>query len=301
MGEVTSYHLGFVFGPRMNAAGRLEHAARSLELVTTDNAERAAEIAAELGELNRQRQTDQAKILAEAMVQAETRLDDPVLVVASSDWSHGIVGIVASKLVERWRKPTLVMQTMGATTKGSARSLGSFNLVEALRAVEHNFIKFGGHHYAAGYTLETGNIDNLRQDINAYARELGLTGPLEVKAGFDIDLPHLGDVDWDLLAELAELEPFGNANPKPRFGVGNLKIADLRWVGQSKNHLKLSLVDNQGRQFNAISFDQLADHGEIKIGATIDAIFQVDRNDFNGTSSLQLLVQHFEETWGNDK
>ena len=173
------------------------------------------------------------------MEQAERYKDDPVLVLASEGWSHGIVGIVASKLVERWRKPTLVMQMMGESTKGSARSLGSFNLVEALRAVGHNFTKFGGHHYAAGYTLPSSNLGALRQDINAYARTIGLTGPLERTVGYDLDLPDLKSINWDLQAALHELEPFGTANPKPRFAVKNLKAQEIRWVGQNKNHLQL--------------------------------------------------------------
>lgn len=295
MGDINSYHLGFVFGPRMNAAGRLEHARHSLDLMMTQDSLRAAEIAQELDQLNRQRQQDQARIFEAAMLQAETYRDDPVLVLAGTDWSHGIVGIVASKLVERWRKPTLVMQIMGETAKGSARSLGQFNLVEALRAVQQNFSKFGGHHFAAGYTLPADKVDQLRQDINGYARSINLTGPIEVTTGFDIGLDQLGSIDWDLLASLQQLEPFGNANPKPRFAADKLQITDLRWVGQSKNHLKLRLIDEEQHQFDAIGFDQLSKHPSLKIGDRVDVVFQVDRNDFNGSSSLQLLIQQLNE------
>lgn len=295
IGEISSYHLGFVFGPRMNAAGRLEHAARSLELIMTNNAQRAQEIALELDALNRRRRTDQDRILEAASKQAELYSDDSILVLAAEDWSHGIVGIVASKLVERWRKPTLIMQIMGDTTKGSARSLGDFNLVKALQAVKDNFIKFGGHHYAAGYTLETVRIDQLRQDLNAYAISIGLKGPMEVVAGFDLELPDLRDLGWDLLADLQKMEPFGNANPKPRFFTADLKVVDLRWVGQQKNHLKLSLADQFGRRLSGIGFDLLAKQSQLAVGSRINAIFQLDRNDFNGSSSLQIIVHDIIE------
>jgi single-stranded-DNA-specific exonuclease len=219
MGSITSYHLGFMFGPRMNAAGRLEHAARSLELMLTTDASRADEIASQLDELNHQRRQDQDRIFTAAVAQAEKYADDPILVLAGEDWNHGVVGIVASKLVDRFRKPTLVMQSLGQTSKGSARSLGSFNLVEALRAVEQNFIKFGGHHFAAGFTLQTSDLDQLRNDLNVYARSIGLSGPQEATIGYDLELDDLEALDWDLLEQLSKLEPYGNANPKPRFAT----------------------------------------------------------------------------------
>jgi single-stranded-DNA-specific exonuclease len=295
VGSITSYHLGFVFGPRMNAAGRLEHAAKSLELLMTVHAGEARQIAANLDRLNRQRQDDQAKILEAAMEQAGMYIEDPVLVLAGKDWSHGIVGIVASKLVERWRKPTLVMQIMGKNTKGSARSLGSFNLVEALRAVGHNFSKFGGHHYAAGYTLPTSNLEALRQDINAYAKSIGLIGPLERQVGFDVGLGDLGVIDWDLYEGLQRLAPFGAANPKPRFAVEGLRLMEMRWVGQKKNHLQVKMSDGMKNQFQAIGFDFLEKHGELKEGSVVRAVFQVDKNEFNGSASLQLLIQDMVE------
>jgi single-stranded-DNA-specific exonuclease len=295
IGKISSYHLGFIFGPRMNAAGRLEHAARSLELLLTSNAARAHEIAEELDGLNRKRQADQARILAAAAEQAEQYADDPILVLAGEEWSHGIVGIVASKLVERFRKPALVMQIMEATTKGSARSLGSFNLVEALRAVGGNFIKFGGHHYAAGYTLKTTNINQLRQDINEYARSIGLTTALETKIGYDLVLPDFSDANWDLLEALEQLEPFGNANPKPRFESKVVKVTEMSWVGQQKNHLRLSVGDGAGNRLQGIAFDRLAKHPDIATGDEIDIVYQIDRNEFNGKASLQILIQNIIE------
>jgi single-stranded-DNA-specific exonuclease len=292
LGEITSYTLGYVFGPRMNAAGRLEHAAQSLELMLTDNMDRAVEIANDLEHLNQQRRSDQDKIFKEASVMAEEYINDPVLVLAKEDWSHGIVGIVASKLVERWRKPTLVAQIMGETTKGSARSLGRFNIVEALRTQPELFKKFGGHHYAAGYTLETTRIDELRQMLNEYHRSLKLSNDAMPSIEAEVELDDLAVVDWDLLTAVGQLEPFGNANPKPRFLGKKLRIANLQHVGVNKNHLKLAFIDAAGRPIEAIGFDLATKHPNLQPGQTADVVFQISRNDFNGRSSLQLMVEH---------
>lgn len=292
MGEISSYTLGYIFGPRMNAAGRLEHAARSLELMLTDNMDRAVEIANELELLNRQRRTDQDKIFEEACEMADAYADDPVLVLAKEDWSHGIVGIVASKLVERWRKPTLVAQIMGETTKGSARSLGAFNIVEALRTQPDLFIKFGGHHYAAGYTLETARLDELRQMLNEYHRSLNLSEDAMPAIEAEVELNDLELVDWDLLTAVNQMEPFGNANPKPRFMAKRLRVATVQPVGAARNHLKLRFIDASGRPFDAIGFDLANKHPNLTPGQTADVVFQLTRNDFNGRSSLQLIVEH---------
>jgi single-stranded-DNA-specific exonuclease len=291
MGEITSYTLGYIFGPRMNAAGRLEHAARSLELMLTTNMDRAVEIANELEQLNLQRRSDQNKAFEEASVQAERYADDPVLVLAGADWSHGIVGIVASKLMERWHKPTLVMQIMGDTTKGSARSLGSFNIVEALRTMPELFIKFGGHHYAAGYTLETKNIDALRDRLNEYHGSLNLSEDVLPSVEAEVDLPNLEAVDWELLAAVSTMEPFGNGNPKPRFAGKDLRVAQMQSVGVAKNHLKLALIDRDGKIAEGIGFDLATAHPNLQAGQTVDAVFQISRNDFNGRSTIQLIVE----------
>ncbi len=294
IGEINSYHLGFIFGPRMNAAGRLEHAAQSLELMMTQEAGRSLEIAEELDRLNQVRRSDQARILEEANQQAKQYLHDPVLVLASPDWSHGIVGIVASKLVERWHKPTLVMQILGETTKGSARSCGDFNIVEGLRAVSSHLIKCGGHHYAAGYTLETSSIDQLRQALNQYYLSLDLE---EVKTGktvADSEIKNLAEVNDDLIATIDALEPFGNGNAKPNF-ESSLRLASVKRVGKEQNHLKLTLVDNEGRSVEAIGFDLNTKHPDLKEGQKVRAVFQAAKNEYNGRTSIQLIVSHLDE------
>ncbi len=290
LAEIKSYNLGFMLGPRLNAAGRLEHAAKALELLTTTEPARAREIADELNQLNRQRQTDQAAILASAITQAGTYPGDDVLVLADTNWSHGIVGIVASKLVERYRRPVLVAQILGATTKGSARSTGNFNMVEALTAAKAHLIKYGGHRYAAGYTLKTAKLAALRRALNQHYRQV--TGGIEPSALTTAELEVTGfdQLDWDLQAGLNQLEPFGHGNPQPIFGLTGTKVVSVSRVGADAKHLRLTFTDHAGQIFPAIAFNLAEQHPNLTAGQTVDISFQLARNDFNGQSSLQLVV-----------
>jgi single-stranded-DNA-specific exonuclease len=171
-GALTARHLGFVLGPRMNAAGRLEHASASLELMLTNDEARAWQLAEELDAVNKRRREAQDHVLKQASVQVQEMTDDPVIVVAGEDWSQGVVGIVASRLVEVCGKPALVAQVLGEYTKGSARSVAGFNMVEALRANSELLTKFGGHYHAAGFTLPTANLNKLRTGLGDYFRQL---------------------------------------------------------------------------------------------------------------------------------
>lgn len=295
-GEIGSYHLGYLFGPRMNAAGRLEHAARSLELMLTEDMGRAVEIAEQLDVLNRERRADQARIFTEADEMAQAYDDDPVLVLAGSDWSHGIVGIVASKLVEKWRKPTLVMQILGQHAKGSGRSVGGFNLVEALRASSQHFIKFGGHYFAAGYTIPTASIDQLRQDLITYYNQLPETNHSQVDVTeAEVMVSDWQGLSWDLLHEIEQLEPFGNGNPKPILGAKELTVAMARPVGKDQTHLKLELADKNGQAMSAIGFGLAAKHPSLRVGHKIDATFQLVKNDFSGSEKLELTITSIHE------
>lgn len=290
--ELASYHLGFVLGPRMNAAGRLEHAARSLELMQTTNADRAHEIAQELDRLNIKRRDDQTKIFAEADGMAAFYADDPVLVLANPDWSHGIVGIVASKIMEKWRKPTLVMQILGEQTKGSARSIGAYDMVAGLRAVSEHFNKFGGHYFAAGYTLPTERIDSLRQALNDHYRSLNLAPNEDIRAKSEVELADLALVDWDLWAELERLEPHGNANPRPTFETGGLELVEVRRIGKDAKHYKLRLKSAMGEWVDGIAFGLAEKMPDLATGGPVRIWYHLGKNDWQGKSSIQYVISH---------
>lgn len=287
--EIGSTQLGFVLGPRMNAAGRLEHASRSLELLMTTDMGRAQEIAAELDELNRQRRASQDTVYKEALAQAEKYENDPVLVLADPGWSHGIVGIVASKLVEACEKPVLVAQVMGESTKGSARSMGTFNMVEALRSQAELFTKFGGHFYAAGYTLPTERLNDLRRGLCEYFVTSGAEAK-KVELVGDIAMNDLQAVDWPLLNDLSLLEPFGAANPEPVLAMTDLTVTEAKPIGADGKHLRLGFRDAAGRRLGAVGFGLLPRHSVVTAGKTVSVLGRLNKNEFRGTATLQLVV-----------
>jgi len=294
--RIDAGHLGFVLGPRMNAAGRLEHAARSLELMLTPDASRASEIASELDRLNQTRRSTQASVFAAADAMAAKYIDDPGLVLADSGWNHGIVGIVASKLVDKWHKPTLVMQIMGDSTKGSARSTGGFDMVDGLRAVSHHLTKFGGHFHAAGYSLPTAQIDDLRTDLNAYFAETGHLQSKRPEALAEVALGGLGEANQSLFDDLALLRPYGAMNPQPLFGLTELTVVRADRMGADKRHYRLQLSDNQGTTAEAVGFGLVERLPGLAVGQRVRACLQLNTNEWQGRTRLQLnLVELLNE------
>lgn len=289
--RISAHEVGFVLGPRMNAAGRLEHAARSLELVMTDSMKRAAEIAAQLEELNRARRADQAAILAEADKQAEQFAGDEVLVLADAGWSHGVVGIVASKLAEKWQKPVLLAQVLGDKTKGSARSVPGFNMVEALRSQEALLSRFGGHFYAAGYTFDTGNLEALRRGLNVHYRTVMTNAkPVDTIKPADLQWEDLAGVEPALMADLELLEPFGSSNPRPVVRLDRLSVYSCRPVGADRKHLSMKLQDGIGRQIGGIGFGMASAHGGLKEGMKLSVRGTLNNNEFQGKTSIQMVI-----------
>jgi single-stranded-DNA-specific exonuclease len=291
LGEARTYHLGFILGPRLNAAGRLENAMHSLDLISTKDAVEAQRLAYELEELNHQRQIEQARITAEADAMAETYSESPVLVLADASWSHGVVGIVASKLAEKWQKPTMIFQILGKSAKGSGRSANGYNIIEGLQDSRELFTKLGGHHFAAGATLPTTNIDILRDALAAHYRsvEAELT-PTKATKEAEVKVEQLEEIDWQLYEALQMMEPFGNGNPQPVFGADGLKIVDVIQMGKEKEHIKLRLASDAGVIYEAIGFNLAERYPNVRSGQNIDLVFFLDKNQFNGRSHLQFVI-----------
>lgn len=288
--DIGSRHLGFVLGPRLNAAGRLEHASRSLDLLQTLSSQEASRIAEELNILNFQRRTDQDMIVKQALIQAENFNEDPLLVLADPKWSHGVVGIAASKLSERLNKPTIIAQTMDGITKGSARSRNDFNMIEALRSCSDLLTKFGGHFYAAGFTLSSDKLDEFRVRLNKHYREVYGANAQRSVAESDVEVENLNNIDWQLLDDLSLLEPFGANNAEPLLGI-KASVKQLRVIGKDSSHLKLVFGDESGNDLQAIGFGLAERFGTTKIGQNVAVIGSLNKNEFQGRSSLQLNVQ----------
>ncbi len=287
LGHVTASDLGFRFGPRLNAAGRLEHASKALELLMTPSATRAKQLASTLNGLNRERQDDTLRVLGEAMNQAKQYPDDAVLVLSDPGWSHGIVGLVASRVSEATHKPAIILQELGEKAKGSARSVGVFNIIEAVTDAGELLERFGGHAFAAGMTLKTSQIAEFRTHINHYAsrhqRELGGDKELAIDCRVGVDLLTL-----DTLACLNSFEPFGNGNSQPVF-VTKLTLVRLRPVGSDLKHFQMTFMAGKS-EVGAIAFGAAGRWPWLELGMTVEVAYRLGNNLWQGVNRLQLEI-----------
>ena len=291
--KVSARSLGFGLGPRMNAAGRLETAQYALDMLRSTDKSTALRSSQLLDEMNRDRRADQDQILEEAIVQAEKYVDDPVLVVSSPGWSHGIIGIVAAKLLEKYKKPTFVLEEMGKEAKGSARSYGDFSAADAIRAADDIITKGGGHKLAAGVTLPTKNIGAFRGRVNEFYSSLELRGQAELLLPKADAEASFGEVGETLVAQINQLEPFGNGNPQPILKSVGVKVVGLRRMGSDAQHVKLDLRDPQGRTLQMLAFNA-PEHFFVEVGTLVSVWYQPDINEWNGRRTLEGRLLHLE-------
>lgn len=285
--NITTQTVGFMLGPRLNASGRLESAQASLDLLTSTTGQEALAIAMQLNEMNQERRSQQQVIFQEALVQAEKYKKDSVLVLSHAEWSHGIIGIVAAKIMETYKKPTFVLQEMGEETKGSARSFGDFSVGMAVRKAERHIISGGGHALAAGVSLSTEKITLFRDSVNDYYQSLNLTKQTQhLQPQEEIVVKDFSDFSIELVEEIALLEPFGQGNSQPIFKVDQVRIVDIRRMGDKKQHVRITCSDYMDRQLQCVAFSapkhffQYPD-GEVAIWIALEI------NEWNGSRSLQ--------------
>jgi len=254
---LSARSLGFGLGPRLNAAGRLETARLSLDLLTATDGQQALNLAQKLDIMNTERRAEQDRIFKEAIIQAEERAGDPVLIVSDPGWSHGIIGIVAAKLLERYYKPTFVLQELeDGTAKGSARSFGEFSAVEAIRATEQHLIKGGGHKLAAGVTIETRNITVWRDAMGVHYHSLKLENQLRfMEPVAEVSLDDFSLWNEREFAKLDALEPYGMGNPQPILSVGSLSVLSRRTMGSENQHVKYALADVNSEKRDFVAFN----------------------------------------------
>jgi single-stranded-DNA-specific exonuclease len=291
--KVNAQSLGFALGPRMNAAGRLETAQYALDMLMTHDSMVAIEKAQQLDDMNRARRAEQDKIFKAAILQAEKYVNDTVLVVSSKGWNHGIIGIVAAKLLEKYKKPTYVLEEMGEESKGSARSYGDFSAADAIRFADDLITKGGGHKLAAGVTLPTKNIDAFRQRVNEFYKQQKLknqAAKLLPQADADALLHELTE---ELIDALKTLEPFGNGNPQPIFSSPDLMVVGKRTMGAEGQHLKLELKDAKGTTMQFLAFNAPA-HFFLEPGETIRVWYTVDVNEWQGRRTVEGQLLHLE-------
>ncbi|MFZ1360736.1 MAG: DHH family phosphoesterase [Candidatus Saccharimonadales bacterium] len=293
--EVNARSLGFALGPRMNAAGRLETAQYALDMLRAKDPEEALQKAELLDTMNQARRAEQDKIYKEAIIQADQFIDDPVLVVSAPGWNHGIIGIVAAKLLEKYKKPTYVLEEMGDEAKGSARSYGDFSAADAIRASDDIITKGGGHKLAAGVTLPTANIPAFRTRINAfYASQKLFNQPALLLPRSEVTIASLELFDEVLIEQLAILEPFGSGNPEPVLTIENLLVVHQRRMGSDAQHVKLELQDRSRRSVYFLAFNA-PDQFFAEPGDRITVWFHPIMNEWQGRRSVEGRLLHVEQ------
>ena len=282
--ETNPETFGFRYGPRLNASGRLDTAKLSMDLLASSSIKDAGMLAFELDRQNTERRRMQAEIFESAMEQSKA-MDDDVLVVAGEGWSHGVVGIVASKLMEEFSKPVFVLGVHDGVATGSARSFGEYHLAKAIHANPDLVTKGGGHAAAAGVTLPAENIDDFRTAINTFFDAVRLEEQLaEITATADVELETFAGLDDELINLLESMQPFGNANTQPIFAVSVI-IKDWRPVGSTQTHAKATLADVAGVTRDSIGFN-LAKKMP-KAGEQAKALFHLEHNEWNGRKTIQ--------------
>ena len=322
MPQITSGYIGYTLAPRINAAGRIRTASMAVELFLSENYESTYKIAEELCNANKERQNEENKIMKEVYAQIEQGgMDkDAVIVLSSNNWHHGVIGIVASRITERYSKPCILVSFEGNSSaesasdigKGSGRSVKGMNLVDALCHCGDLLVKFGGHELAAGLSVERGCLDEFRKKINEFA--IATFSDIEASPAVEVDCEiDYSDITFDLATQLRILEPYGVGNPVPVFVVRGVPVSEVLGIGDGK-HTKIILGD--GRNYlTAMYFSNSPESVGVYPGDMVDIIFNLDLNEWAGRQSVQLLVrdikhssshpnimsdqpERFEEIWG---
>ncbi len=304
--KVNAGLVGFGIAPRINAAGRIAHAMKAVDLLLSADLETARALAAELCEINVHRQTEENHIAEQAYSMIENRLAEAkangttlprILVLDDDSWAQGIVGIVASRITEKYGLPSILISFDGAINgdpsgmdvgKGSGRSVKGLNLVDALASCEDLLVRFGGHELAAGLTVRRADIPAFRERINAYAAAHMTDDMTAVRYEADCAVT-IEELTMELAQEIEDMEPFGVSNPTPMFILHDATVQRIIPLGGGK-HTKLVLFAD-GRMIQAVWFGMPPAHLPVTVGDAADVLFQLNINEYQGVRSLQMIVQ----------
>ncbi len=292
-GAVDATAISFRLAPRLNAAGRLGDARLAYRLLRTQDPTEAYTLAGSLDEFNQRRRslTEKAQREAEAQLAAVLPDDPAIFIVGSESFDHGIVGLVAGRLTDRYYRPSIVMREEAEETRGSARSIPEFNISHALDDVSDLLVRHGGHHLAAGFTVKNVHLPAFRDALQSLA-STALADRTMLRPTLEIDaVTPLPDVNWGIVEQFARLEPTGQENPPPVLLARNTRVREVRTVGGGK-HLRLVVDEGAtGPVFDAVAFQQGEWAELLDDGSRIDVAFQVEINEWQGNRRLQLNVQ----------
>ena len=293
--EIDSNTISFGVAPRINACGRMGHEEEALKLFLAEDLESATKITKELNEYNTLRQSTEKAIYEEAVQQIEkNHLDENnSIVLGGKGWHHGVIGIVSSKVTDKYYKPSILLSFEDNIAKGSGRSVPGFDLYEGLAKCEDLLEKYGGHSMAVGLTLKKENLENFKERFEQIAKEKNIKELVPI-IYIDDELK-LKDINMDLVKSISILEPFGEANKVPLFLIRNLKIDSIRALSEGR-HLKLTLRD-ENFVINAIGFELGYLAEEYRIGDRVDVVGTLEINSFNGFSSIQINMKDIRKSY----
>ncbi|SHM52744.1 single-stranded-DNA-specific exonuclease [Caldanaerovirga acetigignens] len=289
--DIDEEKISYILAPRLNAAGRLSDATLAVQLLLADDENEAKRLAKDLELLNRERQAIETRIYNEAKeyIQKNVRIDkDRVIVVSGSRWHPGVIGIVASKLVQNYCIPCILISEEGEEGRGSARSVPGFDIFEALSKLSDMLDKFGGHEQAVGFTIKVKEIENFRLKINELAKSTERE-KWEMKLKIDMELTP-EELTTELAEQLQLLKPFGFGNPKPVFVCKSMAIEQIKVIGEKENHLKIRLKKKE-KEFRAIGFNFGDYKNQLEKAPLIDVAFWLELDEWEGSKSLQLNLK----------
>ena len=291
--NIGTGQIGFVIAPRLNAMGRMEHALDSLRLLLTRKKDRAMSLAQKLSTINEQRQEATQDALLHAKDKVEEEFNGAkMIVVDHASYTQGVIGLVASKLVEKFYRPTAVISVGQELSKGSARSISGFHITKALSVAAGYLENYGGHPMAAGFSIQKNNIEKFREKMVKYAEKSLTSKDLIPILKIDARLPQ-SNINEDILSLVREFEPFGVGNPEPTFLAEGFKILEARTVGAAGKHLKMLLAGQNGQILDAICFSSAKDCPAK--GSLINAVYNLSEDTWHGYNRLQLKVKDFRK------
>lgn len=299
--EISSDTVSFQISPRINAAGRMNHANVAYKLFIEEDDSKAADLASELNTNNKDRQKLTEELFKKAKKQVEEyQMDNPILFALGEKWSTGIIGLISGKLKEKYQKPSIVMSRNSEIT-GSGRSIKEFNLIASMQEISDHFLKFGGHPAAAGFTLkDSSKVEEFKNALIEKYKEK--TKGIEIIPTINIDAEvDLENVNWNLYDVLDKFKPFGQANERPKYLAKGLTITSLMPVGKDKKHLRIMVKHNTPKIRKTIGWSLCNGNGtnwcnELKVGDKIDMIFEMDVNEWNGNREIQLTIKDLRKT-----
>lgn len=290
--EVGIYEVGFSIAPRINAMGRLKHGLVALQLLCTKDHARAAALAQEMELTNKDRQSIVEVVISHARGKVKKNTDEMILILSDTSYHEGVIGLAASKLVEEFYRPAIVIARGEKVSKASGRSISGFNMVEAIRKLDKYLIAGGGHPMAAGFSILTEDIEQFSQELMIIAKELIKKEHLVRKLRIDLTIM-FSRVDWDFYHALEKLEPTGLGNPTATFLSENVEVLDSRLIGQTKTHLKLKLRQD-GVIHDAIYFNGFQKFSQMQSKSSVDIVYTVENNVWNGSETLQLKIKDLQ-------